>query len=707
MGTTHKRSASAETGFGAGAGNGAGNGGASMGGPGGSASGGVPTTTASASMTSMGRHSRTSSYANYDSFEVAPVRAPGLKHSGMCVVHLHAHVRTRAHLRACERAHACTRASTRTCARARARAPTLTHIRPRARSAMSSRSAHAGRLRFAKGDRGWHVALSRNRWGLVFLAVQAVLLMLLAARYFGGEGAGGGGVPSGASSPSRGTEISAAARAARSQQHAEALQAQSERVAERRRARAEAAAAEEAGAQTRVEANAASAQVEEEAKRSSQAQEAGKAQRVEASPTVGPEIVDAKRTATKAAAAAATLSGAARHSDPGRAYAYPHMAEAPVFGETRKFLVYQPQFGMGNQLLALKSAVAMATVLDRWLVVPHYHSNNAHGKYVPFEDIFDWDKFQEMVPRSLPMDEFLALGVRPTRLFDMLLPLKTVHQHFDYFTDLRVFGDARQLNESISRVDANGVEHHIKLSDEDVRRKYGVMEDQVLAFSTTYKMFSHFSDGRLTRSVANSWSQSIIPAPRVRAAAEAAVAVLRGPSGDGKFSCAHVRRTDFNELCNVADSGWLASLSSRGYICWPTMEEIVDQLQVLGAERVFVASDAPQEVRAHAGFVGAFDAAYGDDFAHLLSGGVADAAMPLMEVEVCSHADTLVVNRYSTFSLFMAHSRHIRKPSTSSEFWMRTDVMKKVQAAQENIQRKKQEDNEAKADAQAEMRRRL
>lgn len=42
--------------------------------------------------------------------------------------------------------------------------------------------------------------------------------------------------------------------------------------------------------------------------------------------------------------------------------------------------IYQPQFGMGNQLRALEAALAVARVLRRMLVVPDYMADNGEGR---------------------------------------------------------------------------------------------------------------------------------------------------------------------------------------------------------------------------------------------------------------------------------------------------------------------------------------
>lgn len=41
--------------------------------------------------------------------------------------------------------------------------------------------------------------------------------------------------------------------------------------------------------------------------------------------------------------------------------------------------IYQPQFGMGNQLRALEAGLAVARILGRLLVIPDYISDNGEG----------------------------------------------------------------------------------------------------------------------------------------------------------------------------------------------------------------------------------------------------------------------------------------------------------------------------------------
>ncbi|CAM9691616.1 unnamed protein product, partial [Laminaria digitata] len=71
----------------------------------------------------------------------------------------------------------------------------------------------------------------------------------------------------------------------------------------------------------------------------------------------------------------------------------------PRYNET-KYLIYQPQFGMGNQLRALEAALAVARVLERMLVVPDYIADNGEGKPVRYDAIWEFGFLEELLGRD-------------------------------------------------------------------------------------------------------------------------------------------------------------------------------------------------------------------------------------------------------------------------------------------------------------------
>lgn len=93
-----------------------------------------------------------------------------------------------------------------------------------------------------------------------------------------------------------------------------------------------------------------------------------------------------------------------------------------------RYLVYQPQFGLSNQLIALRNAAAWAVVLNRTLVVPHIlghldeaeYTNNhrPHRTMTEFANAFDYaSAARTLAPlKVMDMDSFLVLRLPVARL---------------------------------------------------------------------------------------------------------------------------------------------------------------------------------------------------------------------------------------------------------------------------------------------------
>ena len=84
----------------------------------------------------------------------------------------------------------------------------------------------------------------------------------------------------------------------------------------------------------------------------------------------------------------------AQHTAPGAKCALDSLSGsrpvAPAAGAER-LLVYSPQFGLSNQLVAFRNAIAWALVLNRTLVVPHILHHATAEPLLPLGDAFDID----------------------------------------------------------------------------------------------------------------------------------------------------------------------------------------------------------------------------------------------------------------------------------------------------------------------------
>jgi len=100
-------------------------------------------------------------------------------------------------------------------------------------------------------------------------------------------------------------------------------------------------------------------------------------------------------------------------------------------GAGEVYLIYQPQFGFSNQLIALRSAAGWAAALNRTLVLPHLLGHAIEAEYeggakprramADFGDAFDYRvALHGVAPlRVVSMGSFLKLRLPPAQLVEL------------------------------------------------------------------------------------------------------------------------------------------------------------------------------------------------------------------------------------------------------------------------------------------------
>jgi hypothetical protein len=107
-------------------------------------------------------------------------------------------------------------------------------------------------------------------------------------------------------------------------------------------------------------------------------------------------------------------------------------------GGSERFLVYSPQFGLSNQLVALRNAAGWASLLNRTLVVPHLVHGPPHASRMRLARhgaIFDVaTAARRLAPalRVIEMRSFLPLGLTPARLVQLSTNTKFSFLSYDY-----------------------------------------------------------------------------------------------------------------------------------------------------------------------------------------------------------------------------------------------------------------------------------
>eukprot|EP00301_Raphidiophrys_heterophryoidea_P024067 c7695_g1_i1.p1 GENE.c7695_g1_i1~~c7695_g1_i1.p1 ORF type:complete len:470 (+),score=85.02 c7695_g1_i1:705-2114(+) len=122
-------------------------------------------------------------------------------------------------------------------------------------------------------------------------------------------------------------------------------------------------------------------------------------------------------------------------------------------GISDRYLVYQPQFGLGNQVISLGVAVVWAQALSRVLVVPHFFSPRAtsdvvadHAAWISYRELFDIQYLRSRYAdlTIIEMDEFLKWNpsAKPIRVENTNLGKSTAVEWSTKYFQMLNFPDA-------------------------------------------------------------------------------------------------------------------------------------------------------------------------------------------------------------------------------------------------------------------------
>ena len=363
-----------------------------------------------------------------------------------------------------------------------------------------------------------------------------------------------------------------------------------------------------------------------------------------------------------------------------------------------RYLVYAPQFGLSNQLVALRNAVAWAQLLDRTLVLPHLLAHGSVHPRAPFGLAFDATSARPALAplRIIEIDPFLRLGLAPAGV----IALATTNRFRsadggEYFDSLGVTwhraadGSANMLSVSMSANSSAGT----AFSPAAIRNAFGgcARGHAVLAFQSLFAAFDpkplsmsppgwsvcangidcmaglpwldkHALPALLTPSLALDGLSASIASQLTRADGDA-------PAGR-ELLCAHIRRGDFKEECAKYEvertrkdaRSWVRWHHQNGYGCWQSQNELALNL------RVAATSQARAGRRPLAVYVSMEDAAALQSMPALRPFNVTtlatfepllrQALLPLppalsailVDQLTCARSKRLLLNAFSTFS---------------------------------------------------------
>lgn len=397
-----------------------------------------------------------------------------------------------------------------------------------------------------------------------------------------------------------------------------------------------------------------------------------------------------------------------------------------------RYLIYSPQFGLGNQQITLRNAVIWALLLNRTLVLPHLLGHSGCSN-----ETLCSSSSQEMAShavaftvggaagatavaplRTLEMSRFLELRLRPRRLLVLAVRALWAYRMTDAYWGL--LGLTWHQAAPPLDVPLSG------FSPAEIRAAFGSCRHHaVLGFRSLFAAADmNGPDGKSTPEwpkPGQRWADTTAmpalyrPASSLRAAADRLVRALRtaaeggssggaAPEGGAALACVHIRRGDIIEDCERyaeeaklrTGRSWVKSHFRNGYSCHQPAAQLALNLEALVRR---VAKQRP--ARGLALYAAVEDAATLrspllapfniSSLSSLMArpdlGPAVAAALPaslpaglrdvLLDQLVCARAEHLVLNIFSTFSQMMQTRIGLDHPDVVG--WTR-DLSKRHQA---------------------------
>ena len=282
---------------------------------------------------------------------------------------------------------------------------------------------------------------------------------------------------------------------------------------------------------------------------------------------------------------------------------------------SQRYLLYQPQFGLSNQIVALRNAAVWALLLNRTLVLPHLLGHGTAQLRAAHGAAFNVESARSAVSplRIEEMDSFLGRGLAPRRLLVLDIAIKMRGADDAYFDQI---GLSRRTSAPPLRVPLRnftptailaafgGCGHHRALAFRslfaalDVKRKDypppGMnwlnkrAMPELLRPAPPLAAVVDVVVGCLTNP---SGCDAATNATAAAAAAAAAAATV-GSAGSAQtrpLACVHIRRGDFvdecakyeRELASDSPRGWVLSHARFGYSCYASDDDLRANIEAL------------------------------------------------------------------------------------------------------------------------------
>ncbi|KAL1511953.1 hypothetical protein AB1Y20_005233 [Prymnesium parvum] len=239
--------------------------------------------------------------------------------------------------------------------------------------------------------------------------------------------------------------------------------------------------------------------------------------------------------------------------------------EPPADAEER-FLAFKELVidnGLSNTRGALRSALAIATLTNRTLILPPFWSRHLHGEpyRVGADYYFDWPRLRAAFPRVREA-AFLGRAFPGAAEWPPRAPLRVFFVQLSAGETLCGESHDSSLMEARGKVNATcpplAVEpsrlhthlaagFHLGATDAELLTWLAPFHaEPLLFFGRMFRRFWRFTSPRDHAAFVERFEQGVQPAPEIRAAAAATLRALRAATAPAAaFNCVHMRRRDF------------------------------------------------------------------------------------------------------------------------------------------------------------------
>ena len=263
--------------------------------------------------------------------------------------------------------------------------------------------------------------------------------------------------------------------------------------------------------------------------------------------------------------------------------------------DRRKFFLFEPQYGINNQLLAIVKAYAWANALGRTLVLPPLFfpraSNFNNSRNATATEWIDFDHFFKISGNGFRKNvRFLSRGIDQNPIsFFKFRDLKQNPSRLLLISKEALFDNSSTLLMSaldVVEYDIVNLRHIFdhKVSWQKVRHLLGGCQDAVLAFDGMF--FTDMEDIRPW----TIWPDVLKLNKRIMAEISVMKDKLSEALGTNDYNCYHVRSGDFEKVCKrmekptpldrqIIPKDYFEVVEEQGALCWVTAQDVCAALQ--------------------------------------------------------------------------------------------------------------------------------